>query len=222
MLFGLFLLISCTDQSTNSTSSTAIDHSPNKTSEQPQEQPRIIILGDSITAGLGLPSDGIYPTLLADHFQRAGTPTEILNAGVSGDTTAGGLRRIDWLLKQQPDLLLIELGANDGMRGVPLEDIEANLSKMIEKSQQADVAVRLLQMRIPANFGDEYTAGFAAIYPRLAEKHDVPLLPFLLQGVAGDQELNQADGIHPTKAGHSIIAETMFMQLEEWRADWKP
>ena len=221
MLLGLFLLCSCTNQSTDSRASTTTTTLSPQTQEKTQQQPTIIIIGDSITAGLGISTDGIFPTLLENKFKENGQPTKILNAGVSGDTTAGGLRRIDWLLKQKPDLLLIELGANDGLRGIDVQDIETNLSAIIQKAQTNKTEVMLLSMKIPANFGEQYTNDFVAIYPRLAEKHNIPLLPFLLQGVAGEKKYNQADGIHPTKEGHVIIADTMYDQLQTWRTNWK-
>ncbi len=219
MFVGLFLLFSCSDQSTDLPASTTTPVPETQTEQKDQVTPKIIIIGDSITAGLGVAEDKVYPTLLADKFQQEGMPTTVLNGGLSGDTTAGGLRRIDWYLKQNPDLLLIELGGNDGLRGISLADIEANLGAMIEKAQAAKVDVRLIQMQVPANFGQEYTDGFFALYSKVAKQYNVPLLPFLLDGVAGDRKYNQPDGIHPTEEGHALIADTMFAQLKDWRKD---
>jgi acyl-CoA thioesterase I len=221
MLYTLFVILSCSNQSTVNSSST-IAASTTLEIQEEKARPRIIILGDSLTAGLGLAVDTIYPSLVSKQFDDQGLPTEILNAGVSGDTTAGGLRRLDWLLQQKPDLLMIELGGNDGLRGIPLQEIESNISSMIERAQNEKVDVMLMSMQIPSNFGADYTTGFIAIYPKLAEKYDIPLVPFLLDGVAGEQTLNQADGIHPTEEGHAIIANTVFKQLRVWRNNWKP
>ena len=221
MLLGLLLLLSCSNQSTDYGASTTESFTAAQTEQKVQSGPKIIIIGDSITAGLGVSAESIFSTLLEQKFKQVGMPTTVLNGGLSGDTTAGGLRRIDWFLKQNPDLLLIELGGNDGLRGVELADIEKNLGAMIEKSQAANVDVQLIQMQIPANFGQDYTDGFAALYPKIASQYKIPLLPFLLDGVAGDKKYNQPDGIHPTKEGHALIADTMFAQLKDWRGSWK-
>jgi len=189
--------------------------------EQEQKRPRVIIVGDSLTAGMGLPVDQAYPKLLEQRLDMENLPTEVLNAGQSGDTTAGGLRRVDWLLQQKPDLLIIELGANDGMRGIPLAEVQANLAAMIEKAQKEEVLVKLMEMRIPPNYGEQYSAGFHKIYQTLATKYEIELIPFLLADVAGDASLNQADGIHPTKEGHQKMAESSFATIKKWRENFK-
>lgn len=186
----------------------------------PANQPKIIILGDSLTAGLGLDVNLAYPALVANQLNELGYPTEIINAGQSGDTTAGGLRRVDWLLKQSPDLLIVELGANDGMRGIPLAEIEKNLNGIIDKAQAKDVPVFLMDMYIPSNFGQEYTDGFHAIFDKTAKAQKIPLIPFMLQDVAGKPELNQADGIHPTAEGHLLMADVVREGIIEWRTGW--
>ncbi|MBM74569.1 MAG: arylesterase [Proteobacteria bacterium] len=182
-----------------------------------EEHPRVIILGDSLTAGYGLPVDQAYPNLLQENLLKADLPTEILNAGISGDTTAGGARRLEWLLKQKPDLLILELGANDGLRGAPIKDIEQNLRSIIEETQKQGFEVLLVGMRIPPNYGEDYALEFADIYPKLAQEYSLLFVPFLLKDVAGDPTLNQADGIHPTSEGHKILAQNVFPTLIEWR-----
>ena len=221
-LATVFFLLACNSQSADSKSSIDGTNHTQETQEESQEIPRVIVVGDSLTAGLGLPADSIYTAIVSEKLKSEGFPTELLNAGVSGDTTAGGLRRLEWLLKQQPDLVIIELGGNDGLRGMPLQEIEGNLAAMIEVVQQADTEVMLMQMQVPSNFGSDYTDGFTAIYPRLADKYQITLMPFLLEGVAGDKALNQADGIHPTKEGHARMADSFYEHLELWRKAWTP
>jgi acyl-CoA thioesterase-1 len=169
--------------------------------------PVVVFLGDSLTAGLGLAAEQAYPALVSQRLAVEGTPIQAVNAGVSGDTSAGGLRRLGWLLRQQPDLMVVELGANDALRGQPLAAVEENLRLIVEQSQRAGVQVLLVGLRIPPSYGSDYAEGFAALYPRLARELDVPLVPFLLEGVAGDPELNLPDGIHPNAEGHRRIAE---------------
>jgi acyl-CoA thioesterase I len=186
-----------------------------------QTQTLVVFLGDSLTAGLGLEEDQAYPALLETELREAGTPVRVLNAGVSGDTTAGGLSRLGWLLGQHPDVVVVGLGANDGLRGQPLPEIEANLREIVRRSKAAGARVLLLGMRIPPNYGP-YADDFAALYPRLAKELDVPLVPFLLEGVGGVRSLNQADGIHPTAEGQEIVAKTVRPYLEEVLAQAKP
>ncbi len=176
-------------------------------------RPLVIFLGDSLTAGLGLDEAQAYPALLGERLQRAGEPVRVLNAGVSGDTTAGGLRRLAWLLGQHPAALVVSLGANDGLRGTPVEEIESNLRQIVSRSQAAGARVLLLGMQIPPNYGPDYAGRFAAVYPRLARQLGVPLVPFLLAGVGGDPALNQADGIHPTARGQQILADNVLPDL---------
>ena len=216
MLLWLFFAFACSDSVQPSAEIVKPEVTAQKAAVE-SDAPRVIILGDSLTAGLGLAVDQAYPTLLATQLGAEGLPTEILNAGVSGDTTAGGLRRVDWLLKQKPDLLVIELGANDGMRGTPIEEVRGNLEQIIDKSKAAGVETWLMQMMVPPNYGAEYAAAVREIYPALAEEKKVKLLPFLLQDVAGKPELNQADGIHPTSEGHVLMAATLRPYFQQWR-----
>jgi len=182
-------------------------------SSAPETGPLIVFLGDSLTAGLGLPGDLAYPAVIGERLSREGTAVRIVNAGVSGDTTAGGLSRVDWLLRQRPDILVIGLGANDGLRGQPLENAESNLRAIISRARAAGARVLLLGMRIPTNYGPDYTAAFSAMYPRIARTENVALVPFLLEGVGGRAELNLADGLHPNARGQQIVAENVLRVL---------
>lgn len=187
------------------------------TAEQPatepsaeEEAPLVVFLGDSLTAGYGLAEEQAFPALVAAALRAEGRAVRVVNAGVSGDTTAGGLRRVDWLVRQRPDVLVVCLGGNDGLRGLALEDSERNLRETVARARAAGARVLLAGMLIPPNYGPDYTEAFAAMYPRVAEEAGVVLLPFLLEGVGGDPALNQADGIHPTAEGQAIVAETVL------------
>jgi acyl-CoA thioesterase-1 len=176
----------------------------------------IIFFGDSITAGSGLDPDEAFPALIQKKLDAVGRPWRVVNAGLSGETTAGGLRRLDWILRQPVDIFVIELGGNDGLRGIPPENSQANLQTMIERirAKHPRVTLVLAGMQMPTNMGPDYTRRFAAMYPELAEKNRTALIPFLLEGVGGVASLNQADGIHPTAAGHQILADTVWRTLQ--------
>jgi acyl-CoA thioesterase-1 len=176
--------------------------------------PVIVALGDSLTAGFGLAEPQSYPSLLQEKLRAAGYPHRVVNAGVSGDTTAGGLARMDWLLQQPVEIMIVALGANDGLRGVAPEAIRKNLAGIIEKARGYGVRVVLAGMRLPTNYGRDYIRRFEAVYPELAESYDVPFLPFLLKGVAMRPNLNQPDGIHPNAAGTRIVAGNVWEVLE--------
>jgi len=178
-----------------------------------REGPLVVFLGDSLTAGYGLPEEQAFPALLERRLIVSGVPVRVVNAGVSGDTTAGGLSRLSWVLNQKPDVLVVGLGANDAMRGQPLENVEANLRAIVEGGLASGARVLLLGMRIPTNFGPDYSLGFAAIYPRVAKSLGVELVPFLLDGVGGHIDLNQPDGIHPNARGQEIVANNVFRHL---------
>lgn len=180
--------------------------------------PLVVFLGDSLTAGLGLDENQAYPALLGQQLNQEGNAVRVVNAGVSGDTTAGGLSRLDWLLGQHPDVMVVGLGANDGLRGLPLTEVELNLRQIIRRSQAAGARVLLLGMRIPPNYGP-YADQLAAIYPKLAKELNVPLVPFLLDKVGGIRSLNQADGIHPTAKGQEIVAKNVLPYLEKMVAE---
>jgi acyl-CoA thioesterase-1 len=170
--------------------------------------PKVAFLGDSISAGLHLPAEQAFPAVLRDRLAARGLPFQLLNAGVSGDTTAGGLRRVDWILRQSPQIVVVELGANDSMRGQPIAAIEQNLRGILSKLKERKVTALLLGMRIPTSYGPEYAAQFEAIYPRVAKDTNVPFVPFFMEGVAGVPEQNLEDGIHPTPEGHVKLAKT--------------
>ena len=176
----------------------------------------IVFFGDSLTAGYGVDPAEAFPALIQKKLDEAGRPWRVVNAGLSGETTAGGLRRLGWILRQPADIFVLELGGNDGLRGIPLETSRANLEAMIERIRAAypRVTVVLAGMQMPANLGPDYTRQFAAMYPALAEKNHTALIPFLLEGVGGVASLNQADGIHPTAEGHRIVAETVWRILQ--------
>ncbi|MCP9440231.1 MAG: arylesterase [Nitrospira sp.] len=178
-----------------------------------EERPRIIAFGDSLTAGLGVRSQDAYPAQLQRRLEELGFRYQVINAGVSGETTAGGLRRVPWVLSAKPDIVILELGANDGLRGLSLEQTKNNLGRIIQQLRQADVTVILAGMKLPPNYGEEYTKQFEVIYPALAAQHRIPLIPFFLDGVAGSTALNQADGIHPTREGYKIIVEHVLPVL---------
>lgn len=187
-------------------------------SEAADLRPRTILFyGDSLTAGYGLEdaSTQAFPALLQNKITAAGLPYRVVNAGLSGETSAGGLRRIDWVLRQPVAVLVLELGANDGLRGLAPELARQNLQKIIDKVRQKNIGVRVVitGMRMPTSMGD-YARQYEAIFPVLAEANQAALVPFLLEGVGGEARLNQADGIHPTAEGHARIAETVWPVLE--------
>ena len=179
-----------------------------------QAKPRIVFLGDSLTAGLGLATDKSYPSLIAKRLKDRGLDYEVVNAGVSGDTSAGGLRRLDWSLEGDVRVLVVALGGNDGLRGLSTEEMKKNLAAILDRAKARGIPVILAGMEAPPNFGDEYTKGFRAVYADLAKKYSVAFIPFLLQGVAGDGSLNQADGIHPNVRGAELVADIVWAELE--------
>ena len=185
--------------------------------EGPKADPRpvVLFLGTSLTAGYGLPSDQAFPALLQGHIDAEGLPYQTVNAGVSGDTSAGGLRRLDWLLRQPIAVLVLELGANDMLRGQGVDAMRKNLQKIVDQLRAEHPTAKLLVagMRAAPNLGESYAASFEASYSELVERNDGVLIPFLLEGVAADPDLNQADGIHPTSEGHAILAETVWKRL---------
>ncbi len=176
----------------------------------------ILFYGDSLTAGYGLndPTETAFPALIQDKLDEAALPYRVVNAGLSGETSSGGLRRINWVMRQPVDVFVLELGANDGLRGLPLDLLEANLQKIFDRvrAKNPDVQLVLAGMQMPTSMGG-YAEDFAAIYPRLAAANDATLIPFLLESVGGVAELNQSDAIHPNPAGHEIIAETVWTYL---------
>jgi acyl-CoA thioesterase-1 len=176
-------------------------------------QRTIVAFGDSLTAGYGLPPADGFATRLGAALTAAGVGARVINAGVSGDTTAGGLARVDWLLADKPDLVIVELGANDALRGFDPGETRRNLNAIIERIQSAGARVLLAGMRAPPNLGREYAEEFNRIFPDLAKRHKVPLYPFFLDGVAAVPQLNQADGIHPNAKGVAVIVERIMPKL---------
>ena len=176
----------------------------------------ILFYGDSLTAGYGLSTDDAFPALIEKTLNKKGKATKVVNAGLSGETSAGGLNRLDWVLKQPIDLFVLELGANDGLRGLPLDQTQKNLQAIIDKvkTKYPKAKIVIAGMLVPPNMGPDYTASFRKIFPDLAKKNNAALIPFLLQNVAGDEKLNLADGIHPNVDGHKIVAENVLKVIE--------
>lgn len=176
---------------------------------------RLIVLGDSLTHGYALPAGQAYPALLQKKINEDGLDWTVINAGVSGDTTAGGLARLNWLLRGRVDGVIVALGANDGLRGASTASIEKNLQAIIDRIRQShpEAFILLVGMKMPPNLGRDYREQFDALFPALAEKNDLPLLPFLLEGVGGRRELNLADGIHPNAEGQKILADNVWAKL---------
>ena len=179
---------------------------------------RILILGDSLTEGYGVSAQQAFPSLLEkklnDEFSSdKNSSYEIINAGISGSTSSGGVSRIEWLLKSKPDFLILALGGNDGLRGVPVEETKNNLEKIILAAKSKDIPTLLAGMKMPPNYGIEYTREFSKLFEDLANQENVPLIPFLLEGVGGESAMNLPDRIHPNPAGHQKIAQTVYQNL---------
>lgn len=186
------------------------------------EPVRVVAIGDSLTAGYGLSEAQAFPARLEERFAEEGLPFRAVNAGVSGDTSAGGLTRLDWVLSTEPDVVVVELGPNDGLRGLDLAMTERNLREIVRRTREAGARVLLVGLRIPPNYGPDYAGRFEALYPRLAEELDVPLVPFLLEGVGGVRDLNLGDGIHPTAEGQEVVAANVAPHLRPLvEAEWE-
>lgn len=178
------------------------------------DRPQIVMLGDSLTAGYGLPKGDDFPSQLQKRLNDAGYAYRVVNMGVSGDTSAGGLRRLDWSLEGKVAVLVVALGGNDGLRGLPPTQMEQNLRTIVERAVQRGARVLLCGMEAPPNLGDDYTRAFHNVFPALAREKGVALVPFLLEGVAGIAELNQGDGIHPNAEGARRVADLVWRYLE--------
>jgi len=176
----------------------------------------ILFLGDSLTAGLGVKKEQAYPALIQEKIHERNLSFEVINAGLSGDTSAGGLARLDWVLRNKVDILVLALGANDGLRGLPIAAMKANLQAIIDKVKATSPQVKIViaGMQMPPNLGGEYAATFRAAFIDLAQTNNAALIPFLLEGVGGHPELNQSDQIHPSPAGHKVVAENVWRVLE--------
>ncbi len=178
----------------------------------------IVFFGDSITAGYGISLENAFPALIQNRIDSLGKSYQVMNAGLSGETTAGGLQRIDWILRSKPDIFILELGGNDGLRGLSLAETRKNLTAMINKIKAAsgETKILLAGMQIPPNLGQAYTDDFKNLFAEVAKQNDVELIPFLLVNVGGEKELNLSDGIHPNESGHKIVAETVWEYISPY------
>lgn len=184
---------------------------------QASSAPKVILFfGDSLTAGYGLSVEEAFPAIVGKKLNDAKKPCTVINAGLSGETSAGGLSRLDWVLRQPIDIFVLELGANDGLRGLPLEQTQKNLQAIIDKVKAKNPKAKIViaGMMVPPNMGKDYTTKFQKIFPELATKNKATLIPFLLQDVAGDEKLNQGDGIHPNVKGHQIVAQNVLKAIK--------
>jgi acyl-CoA thioesterase-1 len=194
-------------------SSPSSSDNPGTAAAEHEGKPKIVFLGDSLTAGLGLSEDEAYPIVLQRRLQKEGLPYDVVNAGVSGDTSAGGLSRLEWALDGDVRVLVVALGGNDALRGLPPEELKRNLAEIIRRAQARHITVVLAGMEAPPNYGRDYAVAFHRVYPALAKEYHVALVPFLLQGVGGVARLNQRDGIHPTAEGARIVADNVWTIL---------
>jgi len=213
----MFLMFSCEENAEKKSEKNSIEEAQNETETQGSEKDVILFFGNSLTAGMGLEPSEAFPALIQNRLDSLDYDYEVINAGLSGETTASGKNRINWVLNQDVDVFVLELGANDGLRGIPLEETRKNLQDIINtvKEKNPDTKIFLAGMQITPNMGEEYTTEFRNIFPELAEENNVELIPFLLEGVAGDPKLNQQDGIHPTAEGYEIVADNVWSVLED-------
>ena len=218
-LVALLALSACTS---NAPADTAVADTaaPARVAQPPAPRPngkkRLLFFGNSLTAGFGVEPEEAFPGLIGQKIDSLHLPYEVVNAGLSGETTAGGRSRVGWILRQPVDVFVLELGGNDGLRGLPLADTRRNLQGIIDtvRRRSPGAQIVLAGMQIPPNLGPAYATEFKALYQEIAAKNHLALIPFLLQGVGGDRRLNQADGIHPTPAGHRIVARTVWAVLQ--------
>jgi acyl-CoA thioesterase I len=173
----------------------------------------ILVLGDSLTEGYGLTREQAFPALLETELRKEGYDVTVTNAGISGSTTAGAVSRLAWHLRTKPDIVILALGANDGLRGLPIDQMRKNLSETIQAAQKKGLRVILSGMKVPPNYGGDYAMRYEKAFHELAEKHKVPLIPFLLDKVAGEHDLNLADGVHPNEKGHVVMARTVLQYV---------
>lgn len=214
VLFGLLFLTSCGE--TAKKEQEVVVEEQLSDEENSAINKVILFFGDSLTAGMGLDTENAFPAIIQEKIDSLGLEYQVINAGLSGETTASGKNRVSWVLNQNVDVFVLELGANDGLRGVPLEETRKNLQAIIDtvRAKNPETKILLTGMQIPPNMGKEYASGFRKIFPELAKKNEVYLVPFLLKDVGGIPELNQADGIHPTAEGQKILAENIWEVLE--------
>ena len=217
VIFSVFIMFSCGENAEKKSEKNNTEEAQTETETQESEKDVILFFGNSLTAGMGLEPSEAFPALIQNRLDSLDYDYEVINAGLSGETTASGKNRINWVLNQDVDVFVLELGANDGLRGIPLEETRKNLQDIINtvKEKNPDTKIVLAGMQIPPNMGEEYTTQFRNIFPELAEKNNVELIPFLLEGVAGDPKLNQQDGIHPTAEGYKIVTDNVWSVLED-------
>ncbi|MEE2671520.1 MAG: arylesterase [Bdellovibrionota bacterium] len=180
-----------------------------------QAPKKLVIIGDSITEGYGLSKEKAYPAVLEKMIQKNGHNYKVINGGISGSTTSSAMSRLTWFLRSKPDMIILALGANDGLRGIKVDVSKANLEKFIEKCQQEKVKVVIAGMQVPPNYGEEYGKAFRQMYKDIISKYKIPSIPFLIEGVAGKAELNIEDGIHPNEKGHEIVAQNVYKHIKE-------
>ena len=215
IITGLILLFSgCTN---NKKPADSQQNNMVKDSVSVAKKKTIVFFGNSLTAGYGLSPSQAFPAIIQKKIDSLGLPYQVINAGVSGETSSGGKTRIDWILRQPVDIFILELGANDGLRGIPLSETKKSLQSIIDKVKAKNPATKLVfaGMQIPPNMGQTYSTEFRNIYTELASKNAMTLIPFILEGVGGETNLNQEDGIHPTAEGHRIVAANLWRQLEK-------
>ncbi|MWW23569.1 arylesterase [Algibacter wandonensis] len=216
--YVLLFLLSCKqDASKNTMDSAETATETEVETTKSTSSKKIVFFGDSLTAGYGLEDvDDAFPGIIQNKIDALGLDYNIVNSGVSGETTSGGKNRIDWVLNEEPSVFILELGANDGLRGVPLDQSKANLQTIIDavKTKYPETIIVLAGMQIPPNMGQDYTTAFKNMFPDLAKENNLHLVPFLLEDVGGIPDLNQSDGIHPTKAGHKILAKNVWEVLQ--------
>jgi acyl-CoA thioesterase-1 len=215
--FLLAAIVSCNSNSNNKGTEANQPVSKDTTVSSLVKKKTILFFGNSLTAGYGVDPSEAYPALIQDKIDSLGLNYKVINAGVSGETSADGNSRVDWILKQPVDIFVLELGGNDGLRGIPLTGTKKNLQSIIDKvkAKYPDAKIILEGMQIPPNMGPAYTSKFKEIYPALAKENNLDLVPFLLKGVGGDPKLNQRDGIHPTAEGHKIVAQNVWEVLKK-------
>ncbi|WP_421762914.1 arylesterase [Ekhidna sp.] len=217
-LFILIFLVACGspgESTSEKKTDQAVPSEVETEKDNANEEKVILFFGNSITAGYQIDMDQAFPALIQQKIDSLGLNYKTINAGLSGETSAGGKSRIEWVLRTVPDIFFLELGANDGLRGLSLEETPKNLQAIIDavKKENPDVKIIIAGMMVPPNLGGDYTQKFQRIFPDLAKKNDAIYIPFLLEGVAGNPELNLSDGIHPTPEGHEIVAETVWDYL---------
>jgi acyl-CoA thioesterase-1 len=211
-----FIFFASCGETTKKEENNGVEEKVENQDQKSDESGVILFFGTSLTAGMGLDPNDAYPAVIQKKLDSLNLSYQVVNAGLSGETTASGINRIDWVLNQEVDVFVLELGANDGLRGIPLDETRKNLQAIIDRvrSKNPETKIILAGMQIPPNLGQEYTSEFRNIFPELAKKNNIGLIPFLLEDVAGNPELNQQDGIHPTAKGQKILAGNVWEALE--------